>query len=155
MLRIGSFLRELERRRSMNPEENKAIVRRLIDALNRQDMEAAGDLLAPDIVAHTPWAKAGVEQEQVLSFGTAFPDMTITIEDELVDGDKVVTRQTVRGTHQGEGIGLPPTGKQATWEVVAIARIADGKIAETWTYPDTHGLVQQLGATPAFLQAVG
>jgi steroid delta-isomerase-like uncharacterized protein len=77
----------------------------------------------------------------------------LTIEDEIAEGDRVVTRWSARGTHEGEFFGIPATGKQATVTGVTIDRIIDGRIAESWTNWDTLGLLQQLGAIPAMAEA--
>jgi predicted ester cyclase len=78
----------------------------------------------------------------------AFPDLNITIEDQIAEGDKVVTRWVGRGTQQGELQGIPPTGKQATTSGIAIDRIVSGKLVETWDQFDALGMMQQLGVVP-------
>ena len=80
---------------------------------------------------------------------TSFPDWTEHIEDIIAEGDRVVTRWTSRGTHQGEFEGIAPTGKQVTVAEVAIFRIANGKIAEQWGFPDIMALLRQVGAKPS------
>jgi predicted ester cyclase len=84
--------------------------------------------------------------QRLIMLRTAFPDMQYTVEDEIVEGDKVVHRLIGHGTQQGEFLGIPPTGKQATWTGIAIYRIAGGKIAERWVNVDNLGTIQQLGA---------
>jgi predicted ester cyclase len=79
---------------------------------------------------------------------TAFPDLHLTIEDLIAEGDKVVDRQTARGTHQGTFMGIPPTGKQITVTAMNISRIVGGKIVEHWVELDTLGMLQQLGVVP-------
>jgi predicted ester cyclase len=79
----------------------------------------------------------------------AFPDMQATIEDQIAEGDMVVTRWTARGTHQGELMGIPPSGIAVAVTAIVIDRIVGGKIAETWTSYDALGLLQQIGAVPA------
>lgn len=81
-------------------------------------------------------------------FRTAFPDLYGTIEDLIAEGDKVVTRITYRGTHQGEFMGIPPTGRPVTMTFTGINRIAGGKIAEGWVNFDALGMMQQLGVIP-------
>jgi steroid delta-isomerase-like uncharacterized protein len=78
----------------------------------------------------------------------AFPDYHMTIEDNIAEGDKVVTRLTVRGTHQGDFMGVAPTGKQFTMTMIVISRIRDGKILECWQSSDLLGQLQQLGVIP-------
>ncbi len=79
----------------------------------------------------------------------AFPDSQLPVEDQIAEGDKVVTRWTCRATHTGEFQGMPPTGKYTTMTGTTIFRIANGKLVEGWTNADMLGLLQQLGAIPA------
>jgi steroid delta-isomerase-like uncharacterized protein len=90
------------------------------------------------------------EARQFVSmYKTAFPDLNVTVEDAIVQGDKVVTRYTVRGTHQGEIEEFgPPTGRQVELEGITIHRIEDGKIVEEWERYDNLGILQQLGLVP-------
>ena len=81
-------------------------------------------------------------------FLKAFPDLHLTVEDMIAEGDKVVTRFTSRGTQTGAFMGIPPTGKQVTVSSIVIARIADGKIVEEWGLDDQMGMLQQLGVIP-------
>jgi steroid delta-isomerase-like uncharacterized protein len=78
----------------------------------------------------------------------AFPDIQITVDDEIAEGDRVVCRWTVTGTHQGEFMGIPPAGKAVTRAGVAIYRLVNGKIAENWLFADDVDFMQQLGALP-------
>jgi steroid delta-isomerase-like uncharacterized protein len=78
----------------------------------------------------------------------AFPDIRITIDDEIAADGKVVQRWTIRGTHQGDFFGVPATGKKVAWPVIAIFRLSGAKIAEVWTQGDTLNTLQQLGAVP-------
>ena len=75
----------------------------------------------------------------------AFPDIHFTIEDQIAEGDKVVTRWTCRGTHQGEFFGIPPTGETVTWEYFDMGLVRNGKFAERWGLDDTAAILQQLG----------
>ena len=86
-------------------------------------------------------------------YRTAFPDMRITIEDQVAEGDKVVTRWTASGTHQGDLMGIDPTGRRATVTGITIDRISGGKVEETWTNFDAMGMMQQLGVIPSPEQA--
>ena len=79
---------------------------------------------------------------------SAFPDLHITVEDMIAEGDKIVARLTMRGTHQGAFLGIPPTGKQVTGTAIDINRITGGKSVEHWNNSDTLGLLQQLGVVP-------
>jgi len=86
-------------------------------------------------------------------YRTAFPDVHFTIEDQIAEGDRVVTRWTARGTHQGPLVGIPPTSKQVTMSGIAIYRLVDGKIVEQWGVNDMLGLLQQLGVVPILGQS--
>ena len=79
---------------------------------------------------------------------SAFPDHHLTILDQIAEGDKVVTRVTFHGTHQGPFNGIAATGKQVEWSGIAMDRIADGKVVEMWHVQNTAGLMQQIGAPP-------
>jgi steroid delta-isomerase-like uncharacterized protein len=79
----------------------------------------------------------------------AFPDTRMTIEDEIAEGDKVVIRWTIRGTHKGEYMGIAPTGKEVTVTGISVYRIERGKIVEDWSNNDMLGMLQQLGAIPS------
>jgi steroid delta-isomerase-like uncharacterized protein len=78
-------------------------------------------------------------------FRNAFPDFRAVIHDLIAEDDKVVTRKTFDGTHEGELLGIPPTGKEVTIELIDILRVADGKITDHWSVVDQLGLMQQLG----------
>jgi len=136
----------------MSAEGNKAIVRQFVEALNRRDLAAAAELLAPDVVIHTPGADVEGRKgwrEFVAGFLAAFPDLHLTIEDTIAEGDKAVMRWTERGTHEGQFADTAPTGKVVTLSGMDIYRLAGGKIAEAWIWSDTLGLLQQIGAIPA------
>ena len=140
----------------MSAEENKALVRRYIEAWNKHNLAAMEEVYAPDFVVHGPAAfgdmdLAGVKQVMP-PFFTAFPDLHYTVEDLLAEGDKVVCRFTCRGTHQGEFMGIPPAGKVVTYTCIYIDRFAGGKWVEEWGSVDLLGLMQQLGAIPQMAQ---
>jgi len=142
----------------MSTEANKAIVRRNFEEVWNQHNPAAIDaLFAPDYRWHVPGISvapgvAGVKQlaEQLFA---ACPDIRFTIEDQLADGDKVITRFTNAGTHRGEFMGIAATGKRLTNRGIIIDRIVDGKIAESWEEWDALGFLQQTGAVPVPEQA--
>jgi len=119
--------------------------------------ELADELVAADAVGHdpalpeTPTGPEGVK-EAARGYRGAFPDLRMSAEEVVAQGDKVAIRWTARGTHKGELFGIAPTGKEATVTGITIDRWAGGKIAESWTNWDTLGLLQQLGAVPAALQ---
>ena len=136
----------------MSTEENKALTRHAYELANQGNLAAFYELFAPDFVLHNAsMAIRGLEAyKQFLSlYLTAFPDAQSSIEDLIAEGDTVVVRQTFRGTHQGELMGIPPTGKQVSATGIVITRIANGKAVEEWSNYDDLGLLQQLGVVPA------
>jgi len=136
----------------MSTEKNKALIRRLAQALNTRNWAMLDELLAPNFVNHnaSPGEKPGREghKEAAISIINAFPDIKFTIEDMIAEGDKVVVRLTFSGTHRSQFMGIPPTNKRATVQEIAIVRIVNGKIAEEWTNSDSLGMLQQLGLIP-------
>ena len=136
-----------------DPEENKAIVRRGFEEVwNQKKLDVIDEILAADYVGHMPGSPElqGTEdyKQFVTMYQNAFPDNQFTIEDQITEGDKVVTRWTASGTHKGELMGIPPTGLKSTVAGITIDRIAGGKIVEEWTSWDTLGMLQQLGVIP-------
>ncbi len=135
----------------MSAEENKALARRSWELLNNLDI--LEEAYAADLVWHEPDQDIrGYEEAKqfVTMYKTAFPDLQATVEDAIAEGDKVVTRWTIRGTHQEEIEEFgPPTGKQIEIKGITIHRIEDGKIAEEWNSYDNLSLLQQLGLAPA------
>ena len=114
----------------MSLEENKAIVRRFIEAYNNRNLDAFDDLLAPDYFDHTSKVgPEGLKQLMNMAF-KAFPDFHETIEEIIAEGDKVWARIIFEGTHTGEWMGLAPTGKKVKTEMVDIFRIVNGKLKE-------------------------
>jgi steroid delta-isomerase-like uncharacterized protein len=106
----------------------------------------------PDIVLHN--ASMTIQgypayKQFISMYFTAFPDLHITIEDMIAEGDTVVVRTTFHGTHKGDLMSIPPTGKQATTTGISIFRVANGKALEHWANSDDLGLLQQLGVIPA------
>ena len=128
-------------------------MRRFYDEVfNKKNGAAIDEFIAPNHVDHAappgmPGGLQGVKQT-INMYLTAFPDLHFTVEDLIAEGDKVVTRLTVRGTQQGEFMGIPPTGKHATVKAIDINRIVGGKSIEHWLEMDTLGLMQQLGVVP-------
>src|SRR5205085_11663780 len=135
--------------------DNKALIRRWVEALNNGTWaEAADALFTTTFVVHDPMARPrlaagpqGMKDFQA-PFFAAFPDVQFTVEDQIAEGDKVVARWTARGTHRGEVMGIAPTGKHVTVTGIAIWRIEEGKMAEMWQNWDALGLLQQLGGIP-------
>jgi steroid delta-isomerase-like uncharacterized protein len=134
----------------MSTEENKAIIRRFVEEVqNRHNIGALEKLFSPDFSDHSgisslPPTLDGAKQFFTMLF-TAFPDIHATIHDQVAEGDKVVTRKTFHGTHQGEFMGIPPTDKHIAFDVIDIFRVASGKITDHWAVADMLGLMQQLG----------
>jgi len=127
-------------------EDNKALVRRWFEeVLNKRDLAAIGDFIAPTYVGHAPGAPdvKGPDgfRQRLTALHTAFPDLSETIEDIIAEGDKVVVRNTLRGTHRGDFMGIAPTGKLVTWTTIGILRIVNSKFEEGWIMSD---LSQQL-----------
>lgn len=138
----------------MSTEQSKALVRQLIEQVfNQGNLSMADELLAPDFVEREqlpPGMPSGREGVKHLTsmMRSAFPDFEAAIDDMIAEGDKVVIRQTWSGTHEGEFMGVPPTGKRVSFGVIDVIRIAGGKFVEHWGQMDTMGLMQQLGAVP-------
>jgi steroid delta-isomerase-like uncharacterized protein len=134
-------------------DKNKAIARRYVEEFwNENKPDLLKTLVAPDGVVHSGAGEhAGREdwKQGTEVLRNAFPDFHIALEDEMADGDKVIHRWTLSGTHQGEFFGVPATGKKVSWPVIAIFRLSGDKIAEMWTQGDSLGMMQQLGAIPA------
>jgi len=131
-------------------EENKALARRSWESVDNPD--SLDEVYTPDIVWHNPEGDIqGIEQAKqfVTMFKTAIPDISATVEDVLAEGDKVVTRVTIHGTHEGEVEEFgPPTGRQVETQGITIHRIEGGKIVEEWNSWDNMSLMQQLGLVP-------
>jgi steroid delta-isomerase-like uncharacterized protein len=141
-----------QRAKGMSLEVHKAIVRRFAQAFNQGDFATMRDLIAPQAVDHSTDPSilsicdglVGVFQQ----FRAAFPDAVITTEDLIAEADKVVWRTTTRGTHTGDFLGIPATGKYAQWSGIDILRIRDGQIIERWFNVDSLSQLQQLGLLP-------
>jgi steroid delta-isomerase-like uncharacterized protein len=135
---------------------NKATLSRLNEAHNSGDAELISktidEVFEPDVLIRTPLpveaTGAQAQKEVFARLRRAFPDLHIAVEDVIADGDKVVCRNTVTGTHQGEYMGLPPTGKSITYNEIFIVRFAGGRIAETWGVVDVVSQMRQLGVLP-------
>jgi C-1 hydroxylase len=131
-------------------QENKELVRRWYEAFSRHDVDSVAEMVAPDLVHHnsTNQGRDGVRAEVAYWYG-AFPDASVAIDDLIAEGDRVVARLTASGTHRGEFMGTPPSGKPISIQEIDIFRIENGLIAEIWAAPDIFGLVIQLGMLPA------
>ena len=135
----------------MSAEENKALARRVIEEMfNGGNLGVADELLAPDYVDHDPAMPEDVRgpegfKEYVRAYRSAFSDIHIRIEEQIAEGDKVVTRWTGTGTHDGDLAGIAPTGNRVTLPGMEIVRISEGKLVEGWEGYDSMNLMQQLG----------
>ncbi|HET9999508.1 MAG TPA: ester cyclase [Ktedonobacteraceae bacterium] len=137
----------------MQVETNTTVASRWYEEVfNAGKIELIDELFAPNFVDHDPSNPLpgldGVRQ-LVSMYRGAFPDLRLTIEDEITEGDKVVTRFTGRGTHKGPLMGIPPTGKRVTITAIDILRFENGRIMEHWGNQDLLGMMQQLGVIPA------
>ena len=137
----------------MTEAENKAIARRFNEEVwGKGDEAALEELLAPDFVDHDalPGQTPDLEgHRQVLAaFREAFPDLDVTTEDVVAEGEKVVSRWTARGTHRGALMGIAPTGNEVTIEGIDVLRVAGGRIQERWSRTNDLEMMQQLGAVP-------
>lgn len=141
----------------MSTEENKTVALRFYEAFDKGNLKQAQEILAPNFVAHVPGAPGPLDRDAFTQFGlmfrTAFPDGHHTFEDVIAEADRVVTRGMFAGTHQGELMGIPPTGRQIMISVIHIDRIVDGNTVEHWGQGDMLGMMQQLGVIPAPGQA--
>jgi steroid delta-isomerase-like uncharacterized protein len=139
---------------TQSTEENKAIVRRNFEeAWNKMNLDVVDELFATDYMGYFAVDSkpvSGIEAcKQFMSgYFVAFPDAHFDIEDMFGEGEKVVARWTVRGTHKGNLGPIPPTGKRITVPGIWILRVVGGKIVEQWGINDTFGLMQQLGVVP-------
>jgi len=134
----------------MSAEENKALVRRWYEeVLNGPNLAVADEIVAADLVFNgQPIGRAGITQAAAW-VRSIFPDLHVTVEDVVAEGDRIVTRFTARATHRGEFMGIPPTGKTVTLAGVHVDRVRDGRIAERWETVDLLALLRELGATIA------
>jgi predicted ester cyclase len=138
-------------------EANKATFKRFHEAANTGDSEflfrTIDELVAPDAVVRTPLpidATGPNALKQVWAMLLRiYPDIHLTVEDLIAEGDKVVGRTTVTGTHQGEFMGVAPTGKSVTYNEIFIFRLVDGRIVETWGVVDVYAQMKQIGVIPA------
>jgi steroid delta-isomerase-like uncharacterized protein len=140
-------------------EENKALVRRFFEEVwNKGNMSVIDEIIDSDFVQHDPTdpeemrGPEGVRQF-VQTNRSAFPDFRITVEDQVAEGDKVVNRFRISGTHQGELEGIAPTGNRVDITGISIDRIEGDKYVETWVNYDALGMMQQIGVIPAPGQA--
>ena len=140
-------------------EQNKAAARRFFELWEAGETDRFEEVVAADAVDHDPQRpfpdESGAEAARKTAemFLAAFPDTAYTVEQQVAEGDLVVTRWTARGTHEGELMGIPATQKSVEVSGIAIDRFSDGKIAESWGNWDTIGMMQQPGAIPSAAEA--
>jgi steroid delta-isomerase-like uncharacterized protein len=135
---------------------NRATFRHFHDAVNSGDMDLISNVIdevfEPDVQIRTPLpveATGAQALKQVwATLLLAYPDLHVTVEDLIAEGDKLVCRNVVTGTHHGEYMGIPPTGKSVTYNEIFIVRFEGGRIAETWGVVDVLSQMKQLGAIP-------
>jgi steroid delta-isomerase-like uncharacterized protein len=133
-------------------DQNKTIARKVFEDIQSQgNLDVVDQIVASDYVGHAfPedfYGPEGVKQF-TLMLRTAFPNVQLKVEDQIAEGDKVMTRWTAQGTHQGDFMGVPATGNQIMISGVTIFRMAGGKLFEGWNHPDLLSLFQQIGAVP-------
>ncbi len=141
-------------------EGNKAIVEQIMDELwNQGRIGVIDELYAPDYADRSASQPPGIPPDRegrkqfVQAFKAAFPGIVGTTEDVIAEGDKVVLRWSAQGTHEGDFMGIPPTGREILLTGTTVYRIAGGKIAEEWTQADMLGLMTQLGVVPEMATA--
>jgi predicted ester cyclase len=135
-------------------EANKTAVRDCFEHASHGRFDALTDVVSPAYVLH-PDEIRGADglAKMVEGYRSALADLRVTIEHQFTDGDYVATRSTVRGRHEGELMGTPPTGREVNFSCLTISRCRDGKIEEEWELADTIGLLRQVGALPELAEA--
>ena len=135
--------------------QNKAAMRRLYEEVwNQGKFDVLDEVVSPVYVGHLPTPPSAPSGREGLRwliqmYRTAFPDIHVQIDDQFAEGDKVLTRITVQGTHQGQFMGIAPTNKKVTVGALVVTRFKDGQNVEGWAELDRLGLMQQLGVAPA------
>jgi len=138
----------------MSLDDNEAIIRSYVETVwNQRQLDRAEEFVAPDLVDHAPLPGQGPgldgARRKWAMYLDAAPDLRVTIEDLVAEDDKVGVRRSYAGTHRGELLGIPATGKQVRVGSISIFRLAGGKIAEIWEQLDLLSLMQQVGVLPA------
>lgn len=133
--------------------DNERIARQVPeDIATEGNLDLVEEIFADDAVEHGPFGEevrgSKAIREALESYRKAFPDFSATVEDSVAEGDTVALRVTLRGTHEGEFMGLEPTNKTFEVQNMVFTRMEDGKIAERWLQPDTLGMLQQIGVLP-------
>jgi predicted ester cyclase len=130
--------------------EIEEVLHGIYQAINTGDLALLDKFVAPGYIEHSEGFQ-GVEpfRQQITAFRAAFPDLRVTIQDLLTDGDRFASRTSVTGTHTGDLMGMPATGKRISVEAVDIGRIADGQAQERWGGLNMYSMLTQLGVIPA------
>ena len=135
----------------MSPDENKALVRRLVEGWQAgHQPDVAREILADDFVDRTGPVEYGAKEAGIGWFAymwQAFPDFSVRIKLQIAEGDLVATLKTFSGTHEGEFMGIPPTGKHVAFDVFDMLRVRDGRVVEHWNVEDLSALMKQLDGT--------
>src|SRR5262245_17429557 len=137
----------------MSTQANKSSAQRFMDGvINAGDMPVADEILSDEFFDHTAYPGVPPDREgrkmTLAMFRVAFPDIHISTDAMIGEGDLLAIRHTIRGTHQHEFLGIPPTGRRIEVAGVTIIRFANGKVVEHWLYNDDLGMLRQLGALP-------
>jgi steroid delta-isomerase-like uncharacterized protein len=134
-------------------EQNKAAVRACFENASQGNFDALDDILTDDYVLH-PEEVRGADglKEMVQGYREALSGLKVTIDQQFTNGDYVATRYTITGTHDGNLMGAPPSGKDVSFTGITISRCEAGRIAEEWELTDVAGLLAQIGALPALAQ---
>lgn len=132
-------------------ETNKLIVRRIVnEAQQGRDLSVVDELFSPNFVDHSPMPglEPSLDGVKILfaALHSAFPDLRVTIHEQIAEDDKVVTHKSFSGTHRGEFLGIPATGNSIDFEVIDILRVREGKVTDHWNVVDKMTLMKQLGA---------
>jgi len=132
----------------MSPAEE--VIRGIYEAINTGNLALLDKFVAPGYVEHSEGFQ-GVEpfKQQVAAFRAAFPDLRVTIDDLMIDGDRFASRTTVTGTHTGDLMGMPPTGRSISVEAVDLGRIENGQAKDRWGGLNMYSMLTQLGVIPA------
>ncbi len=140
----------------MSEQENAALIRRTWQEVGRQNVDVFDEVYAPTVQYHGPDGDMEGPADlkaMVSGYFAAFPDMQVTVEDVMASGDQVLSRVTIRGTHQGELAGVEATGKEIELAIMSFVRIEGGQIVEEWESFDRLGMMQQIGAIPVEAEA--
>ena len=136
--------------------QNEALIRQVLELIDERQLDAAFELYAVDYIYHGPGGMELNGRDGIrglwMDFLTGFPDLSSTVDDMVVQGDKLVLRWTIQGTHTGEFLGLPPSNNRIILPINEIFRIADGQLVEAWDQWDRLHLFEQIGAMPNSVQ---